>query len=295
MSGNKAYVELIHRIKDCRLLESCGQLLGWDERTYMPRQGSRHRGEQMALLARLSHEMLTSPEIGNLLSEAEASDSAAESDSVEAANVREIRRRMIAPPSCHGSWSKSWPASRRRRSRFGSRRGVTTNSNLFSPGLKRLCGSSVRRHNASATVALPTTLCWTNMNRAHDRGDHPRFRRVASRTGAAGRGDRGVAQNTCHRDTGTRVRGGPPGDLRPGGCCRDWLRLHRWQIGCDNASILQHAWPRRYSPNYAIQPAPFQRRILWHPSRSRARHLRAKSSVGVFRHSLRLRGITWHS
>src|SRR5580765_4225449 len=86
------YNQLIARIKECHLLESCGHLLGWDERTYMPRQGSRHRGEQMALLARLGHEMLTSPVNGELLGEIEGSDAVADSDSMEAANVREIRR-----------------------------------------------------------------------------------------------------------------------------------------------------------------------------------------------------------
>jgi carboxypeptidase Taq len=87
-----AYADLIARVKDCRLLESCGQLLGWDERTYMPRQGSRHRGEQMALLARLAHDMMTSPRIAELLREVEGSDVIGDADSIEAANVREIRR-----------------------------------------------------------------------------------------------------------------------------------------------------------------------------------------------------------
>jgi carboxypeptidase Taq len=85
-----AYADLISHIKDCRMLESCGSLLGWDERTYMPTQGSRHRGEQMALLARLVHEMLTAPRVGELLAAAEAEKP--ERDSVEAANLREIRR-----------------------------------------------------------------------------------------------------------------------------------------------------------------------------------------------------------
>ena len=91
-TASNAYADLITRIKDCRLLESCGHLLGWDERTYMPRQGSRHRGEQMALLARMVHEMVTSPAVGDLLSKVESSDVVADSDSVEAANIREIRR-----------------------------------------------------------------------------------------------------------------------------------------------------------------------------------------------------------
>jgi carboxypeptidase Taq len=85
-----AYPDLIKHIKDCRLLESCGNLLGWDERTYMPRQGSAHRGEQMALLARMVHDMLTASAVADLLTAAEAE--APEPDSTEAANLREIRR-----------------------------------------------------------------------------------------------------------------------------------------------------------------------------------------------------------
>ncbi len=92
MNNDQAYAELIRRIKECSLLSSCGSLLGWDERTYMPRQGSVHRAEQMALLARLAHEMLTAPEIGQLLAQLEESALAREKDSVPAVNIREIRR-----------------------------------------------------------------------------------------------------------------------------------------------------------------------------------------------------------
>jgi carboxypeptidase Taq len=102
MDRRQPYLQLVEFVKECRLLESCGHLLGWDERTYMPRQGSKHRGEQMALIARLSHGMLTSPAIGDLLAEVEASDTVADRDSIEVANVRETRRaynRAVKLPS----------------------------------------------------------------------------------------------------------------------------------------------------------------------------------------------------
>ncbi|MFL5340916.1 MAG: carboxypeptidase M32 [Gemmataceae bacterium] len=83
-----SYDELIKRWKDASVLGSCGGVLGWDERTYMPRNGSAHRGEQMAIVARLCHEMTTQPKIGELLTAAEAS----KLDEGPAANVREIRR-----------------------------------------------------------------------------------------------------------------------------------------------------------------------------------------------------------
>jgi carboxypeptidase Taq len=89
---DQAYAELIRRIKDASVLGSCASVLDWDEQTYMPRQGAGHRAEQMALLARLRHEMLTAPGIGCLLGEVEGSGLAADPDSIPAANVREIRR-----------------------------------------------------------------------------------------------------------------------------------------------------------------------------------------------------------
>src|SRR5438094_416506 len=55
--ADQAYDELIRRLKDHGVLASCAGVLGWDERTYLPRKGSAHRAEQMALLARLAHEI----------------------------------------------------------------------------------------------------------------------------------------------------------------------------------------------------------------------------------------------
>ena len=64
-----AYAELIRQAKEAALVSSCGAVLGWDERTYMPRKGSAHRAEQMALLARLTHQMRTDPAVGELLAQ----------------------------------------------------------------------------------------------------------------------------------------------------------------------------------------------------------------------------------
>src|SRR5438445_11829404 len=90
--AHEAYQELITRFKEYSLLGSCASVLGWDERTYMPRQGSAHRAEQMALLARLTHEMLTAPAIGRLLEEVEGSALVQDQEAVPAVNVRETRR-----------------------------------------------------------------------------------------------------------------------------------------------------------------------------------------------------------
>jgi carboxypeptidase Taq len=91
-SAEQAYSELIRRSKEHALLSSCASLLEWDERTFMPHGGSAHRAAQMGLLARLAHEMLTAPEVGDLLGEVEASKLVTDAESSAAVNVREIRR-----------------------------------------------------------------------------------------------------------------------------------------------------------------------------------------------------------
>lgn len=92
MDTQQAYQELTQRIREGRLLGSCADVLGWDERTYMPKQGSAHRAEQMALLARLGHEMLTAPRLGELLAAVESNGLTKNADSPESAVVRDIRR-----------------------------------------------------------------------------------------------------------------------------------------------------------------------------------------------------------
>ncbi len=88
----QAYAELIRRTKETALLGSCGGVLGWDERTYLPKQGGSLRAEQLALLARMTHELATDPVIGELLGEIEGTPLVADPASDAGANVREIRR-----------------------------------------------------------------------------------------------------------------------------------------------------------------------------------------------------------
>jgi carboxypeptidase Taq len=92
MQHDAAYADLIRRTREANVLASCGSLLNWDESTYMPRQGSAYRGEQMGLLARLGHEMITAPVIAERLATVESSELVRDPESDAAANVREIRR-----------------------------------------------------------------------------------------------------------------------------------------------------------------------------------------------------------
>src|SRR5436190_263041 len=92
MKPESAYEQLLQATREYAILGSCAGVLGWDERTYMPRQGSAHRSEQMALLARLLHGMLTDPRIGEWLTAIEGSSLVTDANGDAAANAREIRR-----------------------------------------------------------------------------------------------------------------------------------------------------------------------------------------------------------
>ena len=94
-SPEQAYDELLRRVKAISLLQSCASLLDWDHQTYMPPKGGKHRSEQLALLASLSHAQFTAPEIGELLGQAEGGDLVQEGDLAPTANLREIRRSYV--------------------------------------------------------------------------------------------------------------------------------------------------------------------------------------------------------
>ena len=82
-----AYEALVKELREIGLLGSIGSLLHWDEQTQMPPGGAAHRAEQVSLLAKLVHERVTSPRVGDLL------DAAADDPRDDAvANVREARR-----------------------------------------------------------------------------------------------------------------------------------------------------------------------------------------------------------
>ncbi|MCE9533426.1 MAG: carboxypeptidase M32 [Planctomycetes bacterium] len=92
MTAVESYIELIRRTREAATLGSCASVLGWDERVYMPRAGSSFRGDQMALLAKMAHEMSIAPEVGEALAAVEGSDLVRDPETDAAVNVREIRR-----------------------------------------------------------------------------------------------------------------------------------------------------------------------------------------------------------
>ncbi len=84
------YQQLIRLVREASLLGSTGSILSWDQETMMPTGGVELRSEQMAQIARMSHEMGTSSRIGELLRDCE-DDAGLLKDPIAAANVKWIR------------------------------------------------------------------------------------------------------------------------------------------------------------------------------------------------------------
>src|SRR5688572_17696861 len=92
MQPKQAYDELLTELREIALLRSVGDVLGWDERTFMPTKGAGHRAGQSSLMAKLVHQRFTSPRLGELLATVEGSDLVGDRGSDPAVNVRETRR-----------------------------------------------------------------------------------------------------------------------------------------------------------------------------------------------------------
>ena len=116
-----AYARLKQNFARIAALDEAAAVLGWDAAAMMPAGGAKARGEQMATLAGLSHEMLSARQINADLAEA-----AEQEDAWEAANLalmREAHLRATAIPrdlveassransACETLWRVARPAS----------------------------------------------------------------------------------------------------------------------------------------------------------------------------------------
>ncbi|WP_166819695.1 carboxypeptidase M32 [Thalassoroseus pseudoceratinae] len=89
---SELYNEMVRELQAGKLLQSCGAVLEWDERTKMPPGGASHRAKQLSTLSGLAHERLTAPRLGELLQELQSRDDLGDADSPQVANVREALR-----------------------------------------------------------------------------------------------------------------------------------------------------------------------------------------------------------
>ena len=87
-----AYTALEARFARLSAVEGAAGILGWDAQTLMPEGAAETRGEQLAALRGLAHEILTAPETADTLAEAEGAGGL---DGWPAANLAEMRRAYI--------------------------------------------------------------------------------------------------------------------------------------------------------------------------------------------------------
>jgi carboxypeptidase Taq len=147
MSFESSYAELMQRMKEHTLLGSCSELLSWDEQTYMPHNGAPHRGAQKGLLARLRHETLTAPRTRELLTELEASP-LAKGDTIEAANVREVRRVYDRAVKLPGTLVEAIARTASEAHPYWVEARKTSNFALFLPWLEKIV--ALKREEADA-------------------------------------------------------------------------------------------------------------------------------------------------
>ncbi len=84
--------ELKTRLREVSDLNSAGDVLYWDQATYMPPGGAEARGRQIALLARTAQEKFIDPAVGKLLDDLQPLAESLPFDSDDASLIRVTRR-----------------------------------------------------------------------------------------------------------------------------------------------------------------------------------------------------------
>ncbi len=87
-----ALATLRERVLAAAAIGSSASVLHWDQETKMPPEGVEPRGKQLAALARIYHEQMTSAEVGDLIAACEACDDLTADDTSDtAATIRRLR------------------------------------------------------------------------------------------------------------------------------------------------------------------------------------------------------------
>ena len=125
-SAEQNLVELKRRLREISDLTAAGDVLNWDQTTYMPRGGADARGRQCAVLYRLAHEQAVAPALGKLLDALAHYGESLPYNSDDASLIRVAHRdfqKMIKIPpdhvaraNAHGSasynaWTRARPAN----------------------------------------------------------------------------------------------------------------------------------------------------------------------------------------
>lgn len=89
---DKNYNKLMEKAKSLTLLQSTASIIRWDMETKMPPKAIDLRSEQLALLSRIGHKMITDPQIGSLLEKIEGHPDYDQLDAIQTRNVYLMRK-----------------------------------------------------------------------------------------------------------------------------------------------------------------------------------------------------------
>jgi carboxypeptidase Taq len=92
MSNDPRLAELRERLGAIHDLKRAGWLLGWDQHTMMPPNGTPSRGDQLSTIDRLAHELFVSDELGELLESVGEHADQLDPESVDAQLIRVTQR-----------------------------------------------------------------------------------------------------------------------------------------------------------------------------------------------------------
>ncbi len=138
------FEELIAEIDDLHCTIS---VLNWDMQTQMPKGGAEARGDQMSTLRRIAHEKLTSPEIGDLLSNLEEHEQALPYEGDEASMLRVVRRLYSRATSMPGDLVFRMSQSAARANTKWLQAREARDFSVFAPALEELV--QLRREQAA--------------------------------------------------------------------------------------------------------------------------------------------------
>jgi len=148
-----SYQKLHARLREAALLRSAAGVLGWDQETYLPAQGVAWRAEQLALLSGQCHRLVTAPEIGEWLAEAEAAASPPADGSPSASiiadtNVRGWRRAYDKATKLPVNLVEEWSRTTSLAQHVWAEARQKSDFSLFQPHLEKLVGLARRKADA---------------------------------------------------------------------------------------------------------------------------------------------------
>ena len=97
MNTSEQFQLLRTKLSKLHLLQGLASLAQWDEQVYMPNSAAQERGEQVALLAELRHEMAVDSELFDLLENLSAQDLSVPEKAIVTESLRDVKKERKKP------------------------------------------------------------------------------------------------------------------------------------------------------------------------------------------------------